>query len=122
MYVRGKQIKGHTYYYLVKSERHGKKVVQKFIGYIGKAGRARPLDLAAKGRQQRIPKELEALAQKFKGLIEEAEEGIKELKARLKNPVYRDDIKSRTAIEARIAEFQNQKSLFTDFYNQVTRK
>src|SRR4029453_13085082 len=38
MYVRRKRIKGHTYYYLVKSERRGKKVVQKFIRYLGKVG------------------------------------------------------------------------------------
>jgi hypothetical protein len=38
VYVRRKRIKGRIYYYLVKSERRGKKVTQKFIRYVGRAG------------------------------------------------------------------------------------
>ena len=37
MYVRKKVIKGHTYYYLVRGERHGKKVKQKVVQYLGAA-------------------------------------------------------------------------------------
>ena len=36
MFVRSKRIHGHTYYYLVKNERHGKQVKQKVIKYLGK--------------------------------------------------------------------------------------
>lgn len=36
MYVRRKIIKGHTYYYLVRGERHGKTVRQKVVQYLGK--------------------------------------------------------------------------------------
>lgn len=35
-FVRSKEIKGHTYYYLVESVREGKKVRQKHIRYLGK--------------------------------------------------------------------------------------
>lgn len=36
MYIRRKVIKGHTYYYLVEGRRHGGKVKQKVIRYLGK--------------------------------------------------------------------------------------
>jgi hypothetical protein len=42
MYVRGKRIKGQTYFYLVESKRQGKKVVEKCIGYLGNGGGRRP--------------------------------------------------------------------------------
>ena len=35
MFIRSKVIKGHTYYYLVRGERHGKKVRQKVVQYLG---------------------------------------------------------------------------------------
>lgn len=38
MYVRSKNIKGHTYYYLVEGHRVGGKVKQKVIKYLGKGG------------------------------------------------------------------------------------
>ena len=38
MYVRHKVIKGHIYYYLVRTERRGKKVRQTVIKYLGKHG------------------------------------------------------------------------------------
>ena len=40
MYVRSKIIKGHTYYYLVRGERHGAKVLQKVVRYLGKSAGA----------------------------------------------------------------------------------
>ena len=36
MYIRRKVIKGHPYYYLVEGRRHGKKVKQRVIRYLGK--------------------------------------------------------------------------------------
>jgi hypothetical protein len=36
VYVRYKVIKGHTYYYLVRGERHGTQVKQKVVRYLGK--------------------------------------------------------------------------------------
>jgi hypothetical protein len=36
VYIRAKIIKGHTYYYLVRGERHGAKVKQKVVKYLGK--------------------------------------------------------------------------------------
>ncbi len=51
MYIRSKRIKGHTYFYLVKSERHGKKVTQKFIRYLGKTGGARLSPLVEEARK-----------------------------------------------------------------------
>ena len=38
MYVRSKNIKGHTYYYLVEGHRVNGKVMQKVIQYLGKEG------------------------------------------------------------------------------------
>ena len=35
LYIRSKLIRGHTYYYLVRGERHGKKVRQKVVQYLG---------------------------------------------------------------------------------------
>jgi hypothetical protein len=62
MFIRGKRIKGNTYYYLVKSERHGKKVIQKYIGYVGKSGMRNQASLAGKVAPVRSPTGLEALA------------------------------------------------------------
>src|SRR5882672_2030459 len=62
MYVRSKHIKGQTYFYLVKSERHGKKVTQKFIGYLGKTGGRKRESLTDRPTQDRTPTGLEALA------------------------------------------------------------
>ena len=35
VYVRSKQVKGHTYYYLVRSVREGDKVRQEMVQYLG---------------------------------------------------------------------------------------
>jgi hypothetical protein len=40
VYVRSKVVKGHTYYYLVRGERHGAKVMQKVVRYLGKSAGA----------------------------------------------------------------------------------
>ena len=63
MYIRAKRIKGHTYFYLVKSERHGKKVKQIYIGYLGKTGGLRQgSQTGGNSSRERTPTGLEALA------------------------------------------------------------
>src|SRR2546428_448669 len=63
MYVRGKRIKGQIYYYLVKSERHGKKVVQKFIRYLGKVkGGRQPVSGFHSQAAEAMPEALQPLA------------------------------------------------------------
>ena len=37
-FVRAKNIKGHTYYYLVENKREGKRVRQRVVKYLGKGG------------------------------------------------------------------------------------
>lgn len=38
MFVRGIEVKGNTYYYLVRSVRHGKAVRQEIVRYFGRNG------------------------------------------------------------------------------------
>lgn len=73
MYIRSKRIKGHAYYYLVRSERCGKKVTQKFIRYLGKGEGAKRAGLAEGAAQKGRPKERATLAEearKYKSVEE----------------------------------------------------
>ncbi|MCX6695611.1 MAG: hypothetical protein NTU61_04885 [Candidatus Altiarchaeota archaeon] len=52
MYVRKKRIHGKEYYYLVKSVREGRIVIQKFIEYLGP-------DMPSKSHLERIMRKAE---------------------------------------------------------------
>ena len=98
MYVRSKRIKGYAYFYLVKSERHGKKVTQKFIRYLGKAGGMNLPSLAKEARKFGRAEEFVRNVPKTKQFgFEDAREIRTRLplenfeKRILSTPEYRDD-------------------------------
>jgi predicted kinase len=106
VYIRSKRIKGHTYYYLVKCERQGKKVTQKFIGYLGKAGAREPafdpakMALGAMGvagftKGQVAPKEHSALTGSKKKYFNVRKNAYKAVRAKLHASLIEDIIKAK---------------------------
>ena len=65
MYIVKKKISGKEYYYLRKSERHGKKVMSKNIAYLGKTRKEAEEKMQEIIKQKEKPKIIEKKSKKI---------------------------------------------------------